>query len=538
MKKLILIIIAILTFHGVSVSQVTQQWVKRYNGGGSDYAQKVLVDKFTGDVYVTGSSMNTSGNQDFLTIKYNSSGVQKWIRTYNGTGNSYDGTSDMVLDNLGNVIITGSSRGAGSQQDIVTIKYDQNGNRLWVKRYNGTANASDVPLSITVDMQANVIVTGKSMGMNGATSTSFDILTIKYDYFGNEDWVQRYNGIDNSIDEAFSVTVDDNNNVYLAGYSYSNLTSNDLTAIKYSSQGSPEWIKKHVTSGIDAGWKILNNSQAQEIYVTGKSDSKNALLCYDYQGNVKWQALDYGGLFEMPMAALNNQGRILLCNSTALNGTADFMVIVVNPALGGGPSWFDIYNGPGGGADFPYAITVDNQNNFYVTGYSQSAGSGIDYATLKYNMFGSRVWEKRYNNTGTSANIPVSIDTDDNGNVYVTGYSQNLSGDYDFATIKYSQGLILGRNSVEVPAEFKLHQNYPNPFNPSTNIIFDIPKDSDVKIAVFDMLGREVQVLAIEFKQAGSYEVNFDASGMASGTYFYKLTAGSFTDVKKMILIK
>ena len=64
MKKLILIIIAILTFHGVSVSQVTQQWVKRYNGGGSDYAQKVLVDKFTGDVYVTGSSMNTSGNQD------------------------------------------------------------------------------------------------------------------------------------------------------------------------------------------------------------------------------------------------------------------------------------------------------------------------------------------------------------------------------------------------------------------------------------------------------------------------------------------
>jgi len=88
------------------------------------------------------------------------------------------------------------------------------------------------------------------------------------------------------------------------------------------------------------------------------------------------------------------------------------------------------------------------------------------------------------------------------------------------------------------PGKFKLFQNYPNPFNPSTNIRFDIPKDSEVKIAVFDVVGREVQVLANSFMQAGSYEVNFDSSSLSSGVYFYTIEAGDFKSIKKMILIK
>jgi hypothetical protein len=92
--------------------------------------------------------------------------------------------------------------------------------------------------------------------------------------------------------------------------------------------------------------------------------------------------------------------------------------------------------------------------------------------------------------------------------------------------------------SNNIPSEFKLYQNYPNPFNPVTNIKFDIPKDTDVKIAVYDMLGREVQVIADEFKEVGSYEVSFDASALSSGTYFYKINAGMFTNIKKMVVLK
>jgi len=89
-----------------------------------------------------------------------------------------------------------------------------------------------------------------------------------------------------------------------------------------------------------------------------------------------------------------------------------------------------------------------------------------------------------------------------------------------------------------VPSNFSLKQNYPNPFNPSTNIKFTIPKESFVNMEAFDVLGRLVKSLVSENLKAGIYEINFDASELNSGTYFYKITAGSFIETKKMILIK
>lgn len=88
------------------------------------------------------------------------------------------------------------------------------------------------------------------------------------------------------------------------------------------------------------------------------------------------------------------------------------------------------------------------------------------------------------------------------------------------------------------PSEFVLSQNYPNPFNPTTAIKFSVPERSDVSLKVFDMLGREVATLVNEVKEAGSYELNFDASALASGTYIYKLTAGNNVQTKKMVLLK
>jgi subtilisin-like proprotein convertase family protein len=89
-----------------------------------------------------------------------------------------------------------------------------------------------------------------------------------------------------------------------------------------------------------------------------------------------------------------------------------------------------------------------------------------------------------------------------------------------------------------VPAKYSLYQNYPNPFNPVTTIKYDIAKNVDVKIALYDILGREVNTLVNEYLTAGTYEVKLDASNISSGTYFYKITAGSFTDIKKMVIVK
>ena len=95
-----------------------------------------------------------------------------------------------------------------------------------------------------------------------------------------------------------------------------------------------------------------------------------------------------------------------------------------------------------------------------------------------------------------------------------------------------------GVGVADVPAEFKLAQNYPNPFNPTTTITFSLPTSADVKLNVFDMAGRHVKTLVNGHVNAGSYDVNFDASNLASGVYFYKLTSDNVNIVKKMVLMK
>ncbi|HAX48849.1 MAG TPA: peptidase S8, partial [Bacteroidetes bacterium] len=86
--------------------------------------------------------------------------------------------------------------------------------------------------------------------------------------------------------------------------------------------------------------------------------------------------------------------------------------------------------------------------------------------------------------------------------------------------------------------KFSLHQNYPNPFNPVTNIKFSIPKSGNVSLKVYDILGREVAELVDEFKPQGNYLVDFNASFLSSGVYFYRLETSEFTEVKKMVLVK
>ena len=97
---------------------------------------------------------------------------------------------------------------------------------------------------------------------------------------------------------------------------------------------------------------------------------------------------------------------------------------------------------------------------------------------------------------------------------------------------------VMNVNEDNVPGEFVLKQNYPNPFNPITSIRYELPKESWVKLTVYNTLGEEVAILIDRMENAGFKSISFNAFNIPSGIYFYKLNAGSFTDVKKMVILK
>ena len=114
-------------------------------------------------------------------------------------------------------------------------------------------------------------------------------------------------------------------------------------------------------------------------------------------------------------------------------------------------------------------------------------------------------------------------------------YSYRLKQIDNDGSYKYSK---IVEVNIGSPAAFALDQNYPNPFNPNTTISYALPSSSNVKLIIYNSLGQEVQILVNGFEAAGIHKVNFNALNLTSGMYFYKIEAGSFSQVKKMILLK
>jgi Secretion system C-terminal sorting domain len=208
----------------------------------------------------------------------------------------------------------------------------------------------------------------------------------------------------------------------------------------------------------------------------------------------------------------------------------------------------------------PDTVTAGQTAMFTLTVSKQSkTGAGLDIATRNGTLApvsntihlssGELTHNANIPMTSGSATVQFSYTAPNSGNIdtlWATGLATNSDGhtsgdDWNWAT---SKRIIIGspngvRNlSGEVPGSYALGQNYPNPFNPSTKINFSLPKSSNVKLAVYDMNGREVEVLLNQNLQAGIYEADWHPVNLASGIYFYSLKTNDFTGTKKMIFVK
>jgi len=128
-----------------------------------------------------------------------------------------------------------------------------------------------------------------------------------------------------------------------------------------------------------------------------------------------------------------------------------------------------------------------------------------------------------------------------NHSVYFTDKNTGWAVGYNGTILHTTNGgvtFIEEEEIDEIPTSYSLTNNYPNPFNPNTKIKYSVPQTSNVVIKVFDILGNEIETLVNEQKPIGNYEINFNATNLPSGIYFYQLQAGSFIETKKMVLMK
>jgi hypothetical protein len=525
MNPIVTISIMFLPF-SVIMAQVNQEWTARYNITSSGYAgsKEILVDKM-GDIIVTGSSDISGSSSEYTTIKYNTSGIQQWVASYNGLSNGYNNANAMIIDNSDDVIVTGSSQNIGTGEDFATIKYNSSGVQQWVARYSSTGNYRDAAYGIAVDNSDNVYVTGESNN-----SLTVDYVTIKYNSSGVEQWIKKYiDGI------AYSIAIDNSGNVFVTG-----VNSGNIATLKYTALGVQEWIAIYngPMNRTDVGERIAVDKLGN-IYVSGSSIG--ALNYYDYvtikyspSGKEQWvRRYEGSGQYfdEVHDMVIDESCNIYITgNSTETGAGYDYTTIKYN--TNGDQLWIAKYNYSLN--DIAFAITLDNYDNVYVTGQSEGEGGLNNFATVKYDSSGVQQWSQRYFYSESTDDHAYAIAVDKNGSVYITGQSNR-----DILTIKYSQPTGVNPIKFETPSEFKLDQNYPNPFNPKTVINYQLPYSSEVRIKIYNVLGNEIETLVNEKQNSGSYSVTFDGSVYLSGVFLYRLEVdGNIIDTKRMILLK
>jgi hypothetical protein len=138
-------------------------------------------------------------------------------------------------------------------------------------------------------------------------------------------------------------------------------------------------------------------------------------------------------------------------------------------------------------------------------------------------------WQKQ--NSGTY-NYLLNIDIINENNLWISGSSGII--------LKTTNGGVTFIKNINenINYDYQLYQNFPNPFNPTTNIKYELPKDVFVSIKIYDVIGREIKTLVNDFQRAGQYSVSFTGNNLASGVYFYRMKAGEYMAVKRMMLIK
>jgi len=266
-----------------------------------------------------------------------------------------------------------------------------------------------------------------------------------------QDWAAIYSGPGSCTDYAHAVAVDTAENVYVTGESYLGpFRGYDIATLKYNPAGEQQWVAFYNDFDYDVGSAMALDS-AGNVYVTGVSDAIGpgsnydfATICYNPDGQQQW-AQRYNGpgnSGDWPRdIAVDREGNVLVtgesCDPYWIRLNYDYCTIKYS--VGGQQLWVARYDGIGHDDDKPCDLAVDDEGNAYVTGYSDADSAyseeNYDWVTVKYNSSGQEQWVARYSTIYEEKANALAVD--DSGNVYVSGYRYTPQSHWDFLTIKY-----------------------------------------------------------------------------------------------------
>ena len=392
--------------------------------------------------WATSTSQDPTNGLDYLTIKYDSAGQQRWAARYDGPAHDSDMAEAIAVDLSGNVYVTGASIGVAGYYGFATVKYNSAGQRQWVARYIAEAAGDDFAFAIAVDSDGSVYVTGESF----SSPTDAVMVTVKYNSAGRQQWVARND--QPGIGAGHAIAIGVAGSVYVTGFN-NGAGTNDYVTLAYDSAGQQQWIARYDGPGQDSDIaEAIALDQSGNVYVTGFSvgsagDYDYATIKYDSAGQQQWVARYDGPGNSWDLAvdiAVDQSGNVFVTGESIGTALPDYDYATIKYDSAGQQQWVARYNGPGNGNDEATALALDGAGNVYVTGASTNPEDGsYDYVTIRYDPAGGEQWVFRYKGRGDSYDIARGIAVDCSDNVYVTGNSVGLGTGSDYVTIKYGQ---------------------------------------------------------------------------------------------------
>lgn len=374
----------------------------------------VDLDPRSQHVYVTGDALRRGGNDtssgfddtDIVTARYDAEGDLVWSRRFDGARSYTDRAADVAADGLGNVYVAGRSwrgynfDGVGTEMDIVLLKYGPTGTLLWQRYYDGPVHMNDSASAMALDADGNVYVTGSSTGGQIGVAVYSQYVTVKFSPAGEQQWARRY-GPRGDGSGANDLAVDGAGAVYVTGDSHPGVGGiADPVTIKYTPSGRVVWTSRAAAAD--------------------GADRHAERLAVDGQGNVFLTGDEH--------RPEPNRVDVLVLKHAAADGAVQ---------------WARTFDGRGYSEDQGWHVGTDGAGNVHVAAASMAyefGGRGTDVVTIKYDAAGQRQWYRTLDGpTEESYDIPRGFHVDDGGHVYLLAQMEPTATTQDLVFHRYTR---------------------------------------------------------------------------------------------------